>query len=375
MITSPLFRHAAKTLTGAAHAEFRRSTFGRMVDEAEQALKTGGAPQRLEKVVQKYAKRFKTGGFIRNALPGEVGQLVGQIQRYAKGKGAGGLGAVFGEFLTALGPVGNMIKALASKPSRKADIQAATELLQKAGYTVTPAKGAPYEAFGVEAVLGYLEQLGFQIVPPGAAPKEPEAKGALPFGISRTLASGEPRKSVDVPGGFGVASSRFRVDHPAVTGEEVRPRSANVYGYQYDMEAAILYVRFKVRTGEQGRGTGAGSLYAYYDVTPIEFRKFHQRAKGSAGEAVWDYLRRRGSAVEHQKDYRLVGIMPAFVSGQLFEAYVPRKATYVGAKPMWQRRKQVYLGRGRWTQSQLPSEEVAAWATRGEPNRGEPNRG
>ncbi len=377
MINSPLFRQAAKALTGAAQSEFRRSTFGRMVDEADRALKSRGAPQRLDAVVKKYAHRFQRGGMIRNALPGEVGQLVRQVQRYAKGTGGGGLGAVFTEFLTALGPVGSMIKALATKPGGKADIEAATQLLQGAGYTVTPAQGVPHEAFGVEAVLGYLEQLGFQVVPPGQEPppKPPDAEAPLPFGISPTTSTGGRRKTVDVPGGFGVPSTRFRVDDPAITGEQIRPRSGSVYSYSYDMEAATLYVRFKAKTAKDAPATAPGSLYAYYDVTPIEFRKFHGRAKTSAGEAVWDYLRRRGSAVEHQKDYRLVGIMPAFVAGQLHKGYVPRKATYVLGEPTWKRRKNLYLGQAKWTQSQLASEAVPAWASRGEPNRGEPNRG
>jgi hypothetical protein len=104
--------------------------------------------------------------------------------------------------------------------------------------------------------------------------------------------------------------------------------SSNVYGYYFEREAGsrnpnagILYVTFL--GGEADDRSGPGPTYAYYDVPVSKWRQFDAAADASAGGAVWDYLRVRGSAWQHQQRYRLI---------QVEGDYIPRKATRFGYK-------------------------------------------
>lgn len=104
-------------------------------------------------------------------------------------------------------------------------------------------------------------------------------------------------------------------------------QSSNVYGYYYEVETTpqrggILYVTFSGGEGEDRSGPGA--TYAYYDVPLEKYRRFQNASALSAGNAVWDYLRIRGTIWNHQHRYRLIQ-----VSGD----YIPRKATRLGFKP------------------------------------------
>lgn len=145
-------------------------------------------------------------------------------------------------------------------------------------------------------------------------------------------------------------------------GMRLTPGSSNVYGYYFEREArrtGILYVTF-LESLPGGKRAGAGPTYAYYDVSVIKALEFQKAAAQSAGNAVWDYLRVRGTVSGHQHNYRLV-----HVSGD----YVPRKATPVG----FRNRAVPALGVGRreFQRNTLPQMRFQ----RGEPNRGGPNRG
>jgi hypothetical protein len=103
-------------------------------------------------------------------------------------------------------------------------------------------------------------------------------------------------------------------------------QSSNVYGYYYEIETTperggILYVTFLA--GEGDNRSGPGATYAYYDVPLEKYRRFQNASAISAGNAVWDYLRVRGTVWNHQHRYRLIQ-----VSGD----YIPRKATRLGFK-------------------------------------------
>jgi len=161
-------------------------------------------------------------------------------------------------------------------------------------------------------------------------------------------------------------------------GREIRVESSNVYSFVYELESArsgILYVTFLAWTPGSKKRAGAGPTYAYYDVTRAKYNRFATAATNqSAGEAVWDYLRERGSVWGHQHQYRIVGGVLLQDGGQ----YVPRKATRGGFKG----RSVVDSGVGRRgaTRSSLPERAFAARGTpdlpnRGRPNRAEPNRG
>lgn len=161
--------------------------------------------------------------------------------------------------------------------------------------------------------------------------------------------------------------------------------SSNVYGYYFQPESrtmGILYVQFLDYTpkaaGGSGERGGPGPTYAYYDVPIAKYRQFEAMADDSAGGAVWDYCRVRGSKFEHQHTYRLI---------QTAGEYVPRKATAGGYKRrntaqigIGQRQRKQNQGGG--ARVQLPQQSIAfrrvlpnGQPYRGLPNRGEPNRG
>jgi hypothetical protein len=103
-------------------------------------------------------------------------------------------------------------------------------------------------------------------------------------------------------------------------------KSSNVYSYAYEFEKAdtvILYVTFLfwAKGVKPEDRKGPGSSYAYYNVPRATLNAFASAAESSAGRAVWDYLRIRGTIYGHQVPYRLV---------QSVGDYVPRKATAGG---------------------------------------------
>lgn len=144
------------------------------------------------------------------------------------------------------------------------------------------------------------------------------------------------------------------------------PGSTNVWGYFYERESrrtGILYVTF-LRTDMDGQKVSApGPTYAYYDVPVIKALAFEKATPSSAGGAVWDYLRIRGTIAGHQHQYRLV-----HVEGP----YVPRKASPYG----FVNRAVPALGVGRRTFRRNTRSPIR-WGNpnRGQPNRGQPDRG
>ena len=147
------------------------------------------------------------------------------------------------------------------------------------------------------------------------------------------------------------------------------PGSSNVYGYYFEFESrtrGILYVTF-LNQNRDGTRSGPGATYGYYDVPGQKYHEFRRAAASSAGGAVWDYLRIRGTEWGHQHNYRLIQ-----VSGD----YVPRKATQRGYRT---RNLPAVgeVGRRSYQRSTLPERirPIDGRPNRGRPDRGEPDRG
>lgn len=106
-----------------------------------------------------------------------------------------------------------------------------------------------------------------------------------------------------------------------------RVKSSNVWGYYFEIEGnphtGLLYVTFLADSPPGGgdRPQAPGSTYVYFDVPTKKYREFARASDSSAGRAVWDYLRVRGTVWQHQHRYR-------FLQNQ--GEYVPRKATRKG---------------------------------------------
>lgn len=172
-----------------------------------------------------------------------------------------------------------------------------------------------------------------------------------------------------------------------VKASEVRVvSSSNVYSYSWEDEGddprkGILYVTYLewypgMKNSER---SGPGATYAYYDFPRERFEDFESRAEESAGKAVWDYCRVRGTQHGHQHRYRLISI-----SGK----YVPRKATAKGFKDRTliqpglsphQRRTLYKIARlfsSDRSELRNPSGFLrSTLGSTGKPNRAKPNRG
>lgn len=102
--------------------------------------------------------------------------------------------------------------------------------------------------------------------------------------------------------------------------------SSNVWGYYFEIEGnpqiGLLYVTFLAEAPAGGeRPQSPGSTYVYFDVPTKKYHEFARASDASAGKAVWDYLRVRGTVWQHQHRYK-------FLQNQ--GEYIPRKATRTG---------------------------------------------
>lgn len=171
--------------------------------------------------------------------------------------------------------------------------------------------------------------------------------------------------------------------------------SSNVYAYHYIPESAtsgIMYVTFL--NWEKGmkpeERSGPGQTYAYYNVPVTKYQQFESAATESAGRAVWDYFRVRGSAYEHQHPYTLVQAEGDYVSRKATaKGYAARtllapgspRVKKFGAKAAREFREDQTrkmeaedMGRALGRRSTL-APEMRGKPNRAEPNRGTPNRG
>lgn len=96
-------------------------------------------------------------------------------------------------------------------------------------------------------------------------------------------------------------------------------RSSNVHSFAYEYapegrSAGNVLVRFL--GGDSKQRSGPGPLYRYKDVPRAVFVAL--KMASSAGGAVWDELRVRGTVAGHQFAYDLIGAGP--------DGYIPRQA-------------------------------------------------
>lgn len=170
-------------------------------------------------------------------------------------------------------------------------------------------------------------------------------------------------------------------------------QSSNVYSYAWEAYGisdwrGTLFVTFLNWSPgmKQAERDGPGATYAYSDFPKSKFDAFNEASSESAGRAVWDFCRIRGTQHGHQHQYRLVSM-----SGE----YVPRKATATGYKrrtliqPGISPTKRKTLSRiavgfnnaknmNELEDSQMPRtfrRSTLPDVTFGRPNRGEPDRG
>ena len=171
---------------------------------------------------------------------------------------------------------------------------------------------------------------------------------------------------LEEPAGGRGAPYRIGDWRRVMVGMRLTPGSSNVFGYYFEFESrtqGILYVTF-LGVNSDGSRSGTGQTYAYYDVSGRKYHEFARASDSSAGKAVWDYLRIRGTISGHQHNYRLI---------QSHGMYVPRKATPEGF------RSRAVTARGTgvrgYRRSTLPERLFVTPERRNRPDRGEPDRG
>lgn len=154
-------------------------------------------------------------------------------------------------------------------------------------------------------------------------------------------------------------------------------------------DMGTLVVTYKEwHPGSTERPHSPGATYAYSDVPRAKWESFENATDpNSAGIAVWDYLRLRGTQYGHQHPYRLVT-----TAGN----YIPRKINASGYT-RWQLPHIKPWGEVQWRRSTLPlgprvelgpeidyatartlaprRNAAAAERRNGAPNRGTPNNG
>ncbi|NQU36714.1 MAG: KTSC domain-containing protein [Actinobacteria bacterium] len=368
-MASPLFAVASAAVRKSATQQFQRSTYAKLLTEVEAAKRI---PQRLQagrfgSIVQKYGSRIRPENLANEMMGQDFGRMVRQMESYARG---GGLSSrLVDDFLGSMGSAGKLIKSLmGSGGGLNRDIAAATKLLESFGHVVIPPKGAPTVGqlrAGTQGLIDYLETQGHQVTRKEDLPVAKRldelpsgGKPTLPFGVSPTTLSGKPRKAIVLPDPSG--NLRVPVDHPAVTGDFVSVDSSNVHSIAYDAENALLYVRYLAPAQRKEKRTRPGALYQYKDITPRQFDAFVRSS--SKGGWVWDELRIRGTVAGYRKPYSLVGVM---------NGYVPRQATIMPGGQEWFIKRNLYVGKGQWLQSQL--QEGPAGINRGTPNNGAPS--
>lgn len=279
--------------------------------------------------------------------------------------------------LGTLGPLGKFITAIIAGPGQKlrrdSEAEAARQVLEALNRQ-------RYDREAREAQALIDRRLDDVPLPPEIAPQpqrpQPQTQPA------RTPPPVEPpappSAPAPAPGGYddiqllGRGAFYYEDDITELVSREIRtPGSSNVYSYMWEHETprvGILYVTFKAWWPEmKGRSDSPGPTYAYYDVPTRVYQQFRAAAAGSAGGAVWDYLRQRGSVHGHQYQYRIVAGTMVQDGG----VYVPRKATRAGFKS----RAVTNVGAGRrgFLRSSLPEQNFLP--DRARPNRAEPDRG
>tara|TARA_Y100000310_G_scaffold322161_1_gene380828 strand:+ start:2705 stop:3898 length:1194 start_codon:yes stop_codon:yes gene_type:complete len=368
---SPLFKTAGRQLQALALRQFKSSPIGRAFSEIQRITTSPLAtPAKLSRVLSQ-VKSLSPKQMVSKAMGTGFGQLSSTVMKYQKGNAEER--EVIKQFLEALGPAGDVIKALSSpswqgSTEKTRTLHQMVDLIQKLGMEVLPSPAAAKMSpatlnRSVEAAVEFLRQtrpeLLAETLQAEAQPvktqrekrreqaqrlrereRQEERRPGVPEDLDPYTAAGKPRKRFNVPRSTGGPTMHVPAGHPLITGNMVRAvGSSNVHSYGYDYDSAFLYVRF-LGVGKGGIREGRGPLYRYSNVEPEKFIALHNST--SKGTWIWDDLRIRGTVSGHQKDYALVGI-----TGN----YVPRKATInARGEEVFQKRR-IKTTKNRWLES------------------------
>jgi hypothetical protein len=359
--SNSLFSIASRQVQESALERARSSGIFKTGRDVRTILASKDAPGALRQFV---GNRLKKSAFGRAA--NDVSEL---IEQFAKG-GGGNFGRqigekVFQQVFAQTGPIADVVRLIlgmggkvASSAQTARDLSSMIRALQAFGFEVIhkPTKQAPPTPREIEAAKRVLEAAGYEVSERKKPGQAPEVHVNRPQTTEQWLSKNLSRKKpADVEKELDkISREEFAVGNatvkraktgtltikqagstervpptdPLFTGEMIPVNSSNVHSIGYDLAETRLKIRF-LATGRNGKRSGAGPMYFYYQVPMRMFKRL--RTTGSKGTWVWDHLRIRGTVSGHQFDYSLAGL------GQ--GNYIPRKATYAGSG------KEVYMPR------------------------------
>jgi len=366
-MSSRLQQLAAELTRRLAGAEFKRTSLGQLLTEAETLRSrkqlSGARAQRLSRRIASATPRNVT-----RELLAQLG--LPDVEKYDRGAG--------NRFLNMLGPLGKLIRSL-GRPKvtgqpvgAERELAAAMNLLRAFGYKVLP----PDEAKGAEAAVA-VEQEATQRRQEAAQRAEQTEAARRAREVTREVEREQQRvRETERP---VVEEQPETRGGPLTDGEMIPVRSSNVHSFGYlpgPGRTGTLLVRFLA--GKSDNRSGPGRLYEYRDV-PVEV--FDQMALAqSKGKFVWDELRVRGTIAGHQYSYDLAGVglggyvprQAAVKRGQQGTYFIRRRLQIDGVEHTSSLREQRASRRGPGY-TRKPAFGIGQLELR--PNRGEPNRG
>lgn len=238
------------------------------------------------------------------------------VQKYARGN------TFFADLLRNPSALRSFFQILESvfggRPISRRDVEAAVRIVQAAGFGVTARRRA--------------RPPGPRLEPPIQAPPIQKIRptAPLPTDFEEQVAVRREGRPLDPQ------EERRKKAEAKEEGRIHLVESSNVHSFWFEREGrfdGVLYVAFLAWVpGQKGR-SGLGPTYAYYGVPVRKYLRFKTAAAGSAGRAVWDFLRVRGQGNRHrhQHPYRLTaGAAPNEAVEGNRGVYVPRKVTRTG---------------------------------------------
>lgn len=349
---SKLFEIANAAVRRASRNRFAKTAVGKLVDELDRIRKGRGSEMRARHLIREL-ERYEHDHLIR-----EIEQSA-HVNRYSMGSRAIEL---LKKALGKLGPLGRVLGGMLdgnTKSFTDAQLKAARELLRTYGEEILTRPGHQEFDRGIQAAIKALQ---------GVEDHLDEARQkAWDEYLQRKKEQEEAAKKPEPE------RSRVEEPHYRISRTHFTPQSSNVFSFMYDYMTSTLYVRYKAPlintsavknvTGKGkmpgmhgklgstviGKSDAPGPLYAYYDV-PTRVYKRLTLAK-SAGTAVWDDLRIRGTVWGHKFRYGLIGSPKVAGQDGQMAHYVPRRATKAGF-----RTRSLKGGGNRYVGSTLPEQ-------------------
>lgn len=230
------------------------------------------------------------------------------------------------------------MRALLDRASGQLTTADVKDILNRISSILAQSRSKPtYTTEAKQQMVG-LAQITSEIIKQLDAAKQ--AEELLSLGISSPSYMVSKEYPIDTQ--FGYRSKLLETEAEEGVIPMLTPGSSNVYSFWWipdkqnpakkAKDGGTLYVTFKSwYKGQKGRPDEPGSTYAYSNVSRDRFKEFTDHTNpNTAGWAVWEYLRVRGTRSGHQHPYRLTQGQAKDPDRTHGGVYIPRMATAKG---------------------------------------------